>query len=549
MEIRIIDNSVQLEGYINVTERKSKVLSDNKGNFIEIIKQGAFERALKRNNNILLLLDHDFSRQIGENGNNLELREDNIGLHYKATITDEETVKLAKENKLNGCSFGFKNPIESRCKGEALDTREIQDLDLIEVSILSNRKIPAYSGCSVEIRGLDNENIRLELRSIEDYETEELRTMNKAKALKEKKNDLLEKIEKIEGQSEELRTINEEIKKIDSEIDEITKKTEINSDAAQEFRSIKDAIKPNEKIQKRSYKDNINYDLGKLVKGLCGYGWKGADNENKYVRDMNTGNNTTIIPTQLSDMIYDYARNTSAIMGQIPTVMMEHGNMTIATQTKDIEAGFVAEGDLIPLTDVAFKPVELRGKVLAGIIPITEQLLQTSNISEILMSSIAKAITSQLDKALLYGAGENEQIKGISLYSDINKLEVEKIDYDALIKGIQLSKKANITPTHITYSTNTGTELALLKNSNGDYITKPSVLNNYIISESNNVKDNESYVIDTNSLILGLQKDITIEVGINSDDFRRLKKSIRIYINADLGVLNQKGITQIKING
>lgn len=173
MEIRMLDdNSVQLEGYINVTERKSRIMSDSKGKFVEIIKGGTFKRALNKNNNILMLLDHNFNKQIGKTGDNLELREDNIGLHYKATITDEETVQLAKENKLIGCSFGFNNATGYRYKGKILDTREIKDLDLVEVSILSVNKIPAYSGCSVEIRGLNDENIKLELRNIEDYKND-----------------------------------------------------------------------------------------------------------------------------------------------------------------------------------------------------------------------------------------------------------------------------------------------------------------------------------------------------------------------------------------
>ncbi|MGN2369385.1 HK97 family phage prohead protease [Clostridium cagae] len=173
MEIRMIDdNSVQLEGYINVTERKSKIMTDSKGKFVEIIKGGTFKRALDRNSNVLMLLDHDFSKQIGQTGKNIELYEDNIGLRYRATITDKETVQLAKDNKLFGTSFGFNNAIGYRYKGKILDTREIKELDLVEVSILSNKKKPAYSGCSVEVRGLDNKNIELELRELEDYKNE-----------------------------------------------------------------------------------------------------------------------------------------------------------------------------------------------------------------------------------------------------------------------------------------------------------------------------------------------------------------------------------------
>ncbi|NFO41109.1 HK97 family phage prohead protease [Clostridium botulinum] len=172
MEIRLLEDSVELEGYINVTERKSKIMKDSKGkNFVEVIKQGTFKRALERNKNVLMLLDHDTNKQIGKVGDNVELKEDSIGLHYRANISDAETVQLAKDNNLVGCSFGFNNPVDSKKKIGVLEQRDIKNLDLFEVSILSNKKNPAYSGCSVEVRNLEdsNKNIELEIRELEDY--------------------------------------------------------------------------------------------------------------------------------------------------------------------------------------------------------------------------------------------------------------------------------------------------------------------------------------------------------------------------------------------
>lgn len=197
MEIRMVDdNSIQLEGYINVTERKSKVMTDSKGKFVEIIKSGTFKRALENNGNVLMLLDHDFKKQIGNTNDNLELTEDNIGLHYRATIKDSETVQLAKNNELVGCSFGFNNALGYRYKGKILDTREIKDLDLVEVSILSSKKNPAYTGCSVEIRGENEESIQLELRKLEDYKNENVDMSSVYNAelfiLKNKNKDLYE---------------------------------------------------------------------------------------------------------------------------------------------------------------------------------------------------------------------------------------------------------------------------------------------------------------------------------------------------------------------
>ena len=190
----------------------------------------------------------------------------------------------------------------------------------------------------------------------------------------------------------------------------------------------------------------------------------------------------------------------------------------------------------------------MEGKTLAIFIPVTEQLLDSAeNLEAQLMNSCAKAIALELDKALLYGTGV-EEIKGISLYDTINKIShTGGNSYDMFIKGIKETKKSNITPTDITYSTDIGMDLAMLKDTNGQYITRPGALDQYTFTESNNVKTNESYVYDYNSLLLGIHKGATMEWGTSADQFQRIMKGLRIYIRTDLAVINPKGITQITI--
>lgn len=196
MEIREVEGKLTIEGYINVTERKSKVMTDSKGKFVETIKQGCFKRALERNPNILLLLNHDFSKKLGDTQTNLELREDDIGLKYKVETDNAELLDLYSKGQLNGTSFGFNNALGYRYKGKVMDTREIKDLDLVEVSILGGSHIPAYSGCSIEIRGENEENIQLELRQLEDYKNENVDMSSVYNAglfiLKNKNKDLYE---------------------------------------------------------------------------------------------------------------------------------------------------------------------------------------------------------------------------------------------------------------------------------------------------------------------------------------------------------------------
>lgn len=153
MQFRIKDDSVEVEGYVNAVERKSKPIKSRMGEFVERICKGAFKRAIERNDNIRLLLNHDWNRVLGGTGEgNLELTEDNIGLKARATITDPEAVKKAKNGDLVGWSFGFKDRDVDRHEENGMPTREVKDLDLFEVSLLDRTRTPAYDGTLVSVR-------------------------------------------------------------------------------------------------------------------------------------------------------------------------------------------------------------------------------------------------------------------------------------------------------------------------------------------------------------------------------------------------------------
>ena len=107
MEIRVKQDSIEVNGYVNAIERKSKPLKSRLGEFVERICKGAFKRALERNDNVRLLLNHDRKKDLGgTKDGNLELTEDNIGLRARAVITDPEVVEKGKRGDLIGYHLG-----------------------------------------------------------------------------------------------------------------------------------------------------------------------------------------------------------------------------------------------------------------------------------------------------------------------------------------------------------------------------------------------------------------------------------------------------------
>lgn len=165
MRVEIRNDSVLIDGYVNAVGRDSKPIPYINGKFIEQIEPRAFDKALNKTDNVDLLLNHDESRKLGSTKEgNLELFEDNIGLRAICTITDKEVIEKARKGELRGWSFGFavdKDRWEDTNKG--YQRRYVEDLEFFEVSILDNRKNPAYVGTSIEMR--DDKEVIAECRS------------------------------------------------------------------------------------------------------------------------------------------------------------------------------------------------------------------------------------------------------------------------------------------------------------------------------------------------------------------------------------------------
>ena len=158
MKVNVRADSVEIEGYVNAIERNSKPLMSRIGRFIERICKGAFNKALKRNDDVHILLNHDWNRDLGSTKRgNLKLTEDNIGLYARACITDADVVKKARNNELVGWSFGFQDRDVDNSTYDGMPYRAVKDMDLFEVSILDKTKSPAYDGTLITARSETSE--------------------------------------------------------------------------------------------------------------------------------------------------------------------------------------------------------------------------------------------------------------------------------------------------------------------------------------------------------------------------------------------------------
>lgn len=202
MRISIRADHVEISGYVNAVERPSKILHDRSGDFIETVREGAFKKALARNDNVRVLLNHDHNRDLGgTKDGNLELEEDNIGLRARAKIYDKEVIDKARKGDLTGWSFGFTDrDVDKMYDDKGLLHREVKDLDLEEVSILDRRRTPAYKGTLIMARddkeillGAEMEAENVEIEEIEKPKEETPKVEERAEEQEPKQQEIVEK--------------------------------------------------------------------------------------------------------------------------------------------------------------------------------------------------------------------------------------------------------------------------------------------------------------------------------------------------------------------
>ena len=218
MQVEVRNDSVFITGYVNAVERLSKpireTLHGKVRTFLERIRAGVFHDALKRNDEVLVLLNHDNNRVLASTKDGTAvLEEDNIGLRAEITITDSEVVQKAREGKLTGWSFGFvANDDELSAEGKD-EIRTVTSMELREVSILDDTKAPAYYGTLIETREGGAEVMHIRVEAINEPEAQEesqtvsldeLATLVAAKVIEALKAEEKAETEEPEEQTEEV---------------------------------------------------------------------------------------------------------------------------------------------------------------------------------------------------------------------------------------------------------------------------------------------------------------------------------------------------------
>ena len=146
-------DGMSFTGYAAVFNSPSEPLP-----FTEVIKEGAFKRSLKSRNEIKLFMNHNTDVVLGSTrAGTLRLTEDSRGLLAQADLPDTSAGRdlsvLMKRGDVSSMSFGFSVPPKGDAWSKDGATRELHQIRLHEVSIVTG--FPAYQATTASVRSLD----------------------------------------------------------------------------------------------------------------------------------------------------------------------------------------------------------------------------------------------------------------------------------------------------------------------------------------------------------------------------------------------------------
>lgn len=147
------DDQISVSGYAAVFDQEA----DIGGMFREVIRKGAFTDALKRNDDVVFLVNHGGLPLARTRSGTLKLTEDDKGLRIETDLDagDPDVVQITRKmarNDLDRMSFQFRATKQEWDDTQEPPLRSILAVELYDVSIVNT---PAYDGTDIALRSLD----------------------------------------------------------------------------------------------------------------------------------------------------------------------------------------------------------------------------------------------------------------------------------------------------------------------------------------------------------------------------------------------------------
>lgn len=302
----------------------------------------------------------------------------------------------------------------------------------------------------------------------------------------------------------------------------------------------------------------------KYVRGLVTGDWKGSEGERRALTEGTLTNGGFLVPTPLSAQIIDLARaKTRVLEAGARIVPMETATLKIPRATSDPSVAWLGEGSLIGSTDPQFDAVTLTARKLAGLVRVSEELIEDSEpaVAEVLQTMFSDQIALKLDQAALYGTGVAPEPRGIKNTTGVTLQPIDgaangglPANYDYLIDAVGTLQDANFEPTAAIHSPRTGRRMAKLKDTQLQPLMPPPFLaamrmlptsqipNTLTVGTSTDTSD--VFVGDFKELYIGMRHSFELRF-LNERYADTGEVGIRVVLRADIVAARPKAFVVV----
>ncbi|OQR54820.1 phage major capsid protein [Bacillus sp. CDB3] len=422
-----------VRGLVNKSGAWSQKLYDKHGKpFIERVMPNVFEKALKRGNDVKLLLEHDKNMLLARTKDEtLKLTETSKGLEMEANLVpsthSEHIHSSIKRGTLSNMSFGMVVLDDVWTKEKGVNQRSITDLALYECSIVSD---PAYEDSAIEARSNDiRQDVEIPNLTERNQPIMQFENMN-LKQLEERKQELLFEANEIEQSkvteqrsftpSEQLRqeAILSEVQKINDKINSVESRN-----LSQRKEEIIMTNKQNAfETEKRGLEQFLRREDGEERRSIT----------------TNATPGSLTIPSTISDYIVEKLAEFAPLFGRTQNFSPVSGKLEVLREKSLGTAGWFGEGQDIKLSDYTMDKITLEQKRVGTAIELSQQLINDSGIDVVGYSTklLTRRLGITVDAAILIGdktKGEFEGILNDVTVQDITTVSSTGITLDELL--------------------------------------------------------------------------------------------------------------------
>lgn len=344
-------------------------------------------------------------------GSVVEMREDDIGLWFKADISEapsaQDLAMKAQEGHLNEISIGFFVRDQEFKQNEMGQTiRHINEIDLVEISLVSRASNPKAKTLTVKQETTMSEENKNEIKN-EEVKSDNGQMELLRKELAELKSELKKPVNKMPHVSEV----------------EVLEAKEIAMD------------------EKSAFKSFLGKEMGKSDYYVA------AGLEAKALSSNVLGDGGALVPTSMADEILIKRDQINHAISRVDRMMVD-GPIDLAdfaftgTLPKYDENGTIVQDNLSD----QFGKNRLDAQMFRVILPLSERLVKRSafDIQSLLVNRYSQIYANNLENHILKGTGSNEPLGIKTLLEDLGENTVNvaasaglsNLDYDDMIDTI-----------------------------------------------------------------------------------------------------------------